>query len=105
MRPGPAGPKTDLNGRVLSIDARRMRGDLLRWLVNDGDASSLIDPNGLQVVSATIQEPIDLSGCRLTYPLNFTRCLLRGNLGLASASIQRLTITENTILYPALGFL
>ena len=64
VRPGPAKPRPgDRAG------ARHLRGDFIRWLINDARVTPLIYKDGLQVVAATIDGEVDHQIWILTFGL------------------------------------
>jgi hypothetical protein len=56
---------------------REIHADLVRWLCIDRDASSAVDPTGIQVHAARITGPLDLSFVSIPFRLLLARCRLR----------------------------
>ena len=98
VRPGvPEAPK-DSRGENLPPEGRLVRPELLRWIMVDSDASSLIDINGIWVMNATIRGSIDLGDCSVAFGLSFYNCILTGVLGLDHATVERVTLYKCSLL-------
>ncbi len=69
---------------------REIRAELLRWLCLDREASSRVDPAGLQVLGAKITGALNLSFGSVPFPLGLFRCRLLEPAQLRSTQIPAL---------------
>lgn len=76
---------------------RHVRGDFLRWILNDVAATSLFDKDGLQVVSAIIDGDVDLDSSNLDHNLTFNDCLFTKGIHFESAKIRTVSILNSTV--------
>ena len=90
VRPGPAKPRPgDRAG------ARHVRGDFIRWLINDARVTPLIYKDGLQVVAATIDGEVDLDNSHIPYNLTFQNCVFDGNVHFIWAETRSIQIIDS----------
>ena len=71
---------------------RRISGELIRWVCVTREIRDLIDPTGVQIYGALIEEEIDLSFAKLPFPVRFDHCRLLRRLVLRGTEIQELAM-------------
>jgi len=95
------GPATVRKGDVAAN--RHIRGDFFRWLLNDPRVTPLVDKDGLQVTSATIDGPIDLDSSRVLYSLYFEQCVFTGVVSFRWATMRNV-VASNCVAQGAWDF-
>ena len=90
VRPGVPEPPKGTDGEVLPPNGRAVRPQLLRWIVVDRDAFSLIDINGIWVMHATIQGHLDLADCKASFGFNFLNCVFTELVAFSNAAVKAL---------------
>jgi hypothetical protein len=70
-----------------SVRKPAIRPEFLRWLATDSEATALIDPKGIRVLSATIPGRLDLHACLISHPLKFLECSFEEDICLATANL------------------
>ena len=76
---------------------RTISAKLLRWLCIDAEAQELVDPKGVNVVSARIDEKIDLAYTNITFPLILAFCVLPEGIDLHHAETRGLNFNASHI--------
>ncbi len=71
---------------------REIRADRIRWLCLVPEASSRVDPAGVQVVGAKITGELDISHGQIPFPLFLLRCHLKEAAGLNWARLPVLSL-------------
>jgi hypothetical protein len=77
---------------------REIRAHLIRWLCVDRDASSAVDPMGIQIYAARITGTLDLSFISVPFPLALCRCRLADGANLISADLPALNLAGSRVL-------
>ncbi|HLJ26716.1 MAG TPA: hypothetical protein VKY85_08405 [Candidatus Angelobacter sp.] len=92
VRSGPAKPQPSDQP-----EARHVRSDFLRWLLNDTLATPLIDKDGFQVVAATIDGDVDLDNSHISCSLNCRKCIFKGSVHFVLAETRSIYITDSAL--------
>ncbi|MGD1212513.1 MAG: hypothetical protein ABR973_14285 [Candidatus Acidiferrales bacterium] len=72
--------------------ARTIRAELIRWLCVDRQAKQLVDPRGIRIYGARIDDPLDLSSVTVPFPLDLRCCRLMKELNLHSTEMPGLCL-------------
>lgn len=70
---------------------------VVRWLVSDSDATECIDPFGVRVVAATIEDRLDLGFCAVPRPLLLSSCVLRCGMVLWQSSCEFIALHKTLL--------
>jgi hypothetical protein len=65
-----------------------IRAEVVRWLCMDEDAVRHIDPKGLLIEAAYIEQQLDLSSVKISRPLALRRCAIPAGINLERAETQ-----------------
>jgi hypothetical protein len=71
---------------------REVRGELIRWLSVDPDASRLVDPRGIRLLAARVTGRLDLSQVHVPFPIVLRNCAIPERLAFAAANILSLDL-------------
>ncbi len=71
---------------------RTIRASVIRWLCVDHKAKDLVDPHGVWIHAARIEDMLDLSFVTVSFPLFFDNCLFTGAVILLCAKLGSLSI-------------
>jgi hypothetical protein len=71
---------------------RDIRANLIRWLSIDDAASARVDPDGVRVLGAKIEGPINLSHVRVPFALTLVRCSIPDRMNLYSADLPHINL-------------
>lgn len=73
-------------------DDRKIRADLIRWICLNVEASKLVDPKGIQIFGAKVEETLDLSQMRVPFPIALLRCRLTQKIMLRATELPFLAL-------------
>jgi hypothetical protein len=73
-------------------DRRNIRAGLIQWLCLDGEASKLVDHEGVRIDSAGIIDELHLCYSAVPFPLRFRRCRILEDVYLSSCEIPELSM-------------
>jgi sRNA-binding regulator protein Hfq len=97
-QPKSADAARDATGRPLrGWQGPVVRSALLRWLLTDSNASSLLEVRGVRVWNARIADPLDLAGCRTAVRLELRYCLVESTFDLSSTDLPALSLRNSTL--------
>ena len=74
-----------------------VRADFIRWLATDPEATSYIDPKGIQIICVSLPGKLDLRECRVHASLTFLRCTFHGVINFISAEIKGLFVLDSEL--------
>src|ERR1700676_359228 len=74
-----------------------VRAKLIRWMIGDEETHKFIDPRGIRIWCATIAEEVNLSDCRIPFPLDFRRCDFAEPLSLVAAETHQISLVGCTV--------
>ncbi len=69
---------------------RTIRAALLEWLLMSKEANQHLEPRGVTIVGARIDERIDLDDCKMPFQFGLMACYLPGGLSLNRATVTAL---------------
>jgi hypothetical protein len=79
-----------------------VRAGLLRWLCVANSASRRVDPRGVRVKEALVDDELDLDSIRIPFPVAFENCEFAGAIRLVDAE-SRTLVFENSKLVTIVG--
>jgi hypothetical protein len=74
-----------------------VRAKFIRWLVGDEEARRFIDPRGIRIWCAAIEDEVSLSDCLIPFPLDFRGCDFAEPLSLVAAKTHEVRFVECTL--------
>lgn len=86
------------DGKKGEIGKYRIRGEFLRWLVNDRRVAELLDKDGLTIDSAKIEGTVDMRGATVPFDVSLSYCSVMDMVMAESAEIRSVTI-RNSVLF------
>ena len=92
----PNDAKNDLQHAHTWGPERTIRAEVLRWLCVDRDAIRDIDPKGLSIHGARIDDALDLRMITIPFPLFLVHCAVREPMNLEFAELRVLGIIGST---------
>ena len=88
-------PHNDPEQAVEWDHERTIRAALIRWQCIDHTAKCLVDPRGVQIHAARIEDVLDLSFATVSFPLQFTACLFASRVELFGAQLEALYLQHS----------
>jgi hypothetical protein len=77
---------------------RSIRADLIRWMCIDAEAVKRVDPRGINVYAARIDDELNVSFASVPFPLAFVRCRFLQPVNLRSIVAPSLDFSESSVL-------
>jgi hypothetical protein len=78
-------------------DGRAIRGELLRWLCTDPEASAQVTYRGVSIVGAKIDGKLDLKWASLSFPLRTRMCVFNETISLETSHLVSLDLSGSSI--------
>jgi len=74
---------------------RVIKASRIAWLCRNSEAASLVGQQGIAIIGARIEEMIDLSNLRVTFPIILDHCSIPEGIYLRHAEMQDILITHS----------